>query len=97
MSKHTQGPWKLVEVNDETVKGAVHVYGGGAAITTDVWGPTLAESDANARLIAAAPDLLAACEEALRQLSAPDCPCIPDGAMVRGGLYNAILKARGGA
>ena len=46
---------------------------------------------------AAAPDLLAACEEALRQLSAPDCPCIPDGAMVRGGLYNAILKARGQA
>ena len=59
-AKHTPGPWTLVEVNTDTVKGAVHVYGGGAPITTDVWGPTLAESDANARLIAAAPALLSA-------------------------------------
>jgi hypothetical protein len=43
----------------------------------------------------AAPDLLAACKETLRQLNAPDCPAIPDGAMVRGRLVNAIEKAEG--
>lgn len=46
-------------------------------------------------LLAAAPELLEACKEALRQLNADDCPSIPDGAMVRGRLYSAIVNAEG--
>lgn len=53
------------------------------------------QADANARLIAAAPFLLAAHKETLRQLNAPDCPELPDGAMIRGRIMCAIAAAEG--
>ena len=46
-------------------------------------------------LLSTSPDLLEACKAALRQLDAPDCGHIPDGAVVRGRLYSAIEKAEG--
>lgn len=69
-ASHTPGPWIIKEYNN----GATGEYGlhgifrekedkGHAQhtpIIEKVWGRTLEESDANARLIAAAPDLLAA-------------------------------------
>lgn len=67
MSKHTHGPWHHLCVGD-----CFEVYGGGnvpwlreRVATTE---PLLAESAANARLIAAAPDLLAALRVCLDSL-----------------------------
>jgi hypothetical protein len=55
MSKHTPGPWRVVDVPGE----ASHVIG--ANNFTVVRGGYVSDMDtANARLIAAAPDLLAA-------------------------------------
>jgi len=70
MSKHTPGPWQT-----ETVDSVVRIHGGvfaGAARAVvevaDVWVPDGENGDAaqvaNARLIAAAPDLLEALKEA---------------------------------
>lgn len=90
--KHTPGPWHVLDHPNREY----FVYGpdGNLVANCDGWiNHTLADKQANARLIAAAPELLEACIEALRQLSAPDCPVIPDGAMVRGRLYAALKKA----
>lgn len=75
MAEHTPGPWKYKIVNDEFIlsnvdadsdaEGRMQDYGssileGGLVLEND------AENEANARLIAAAPDLLAALEGLLK-------------------------------
>lgn len=66
-SKHTRGPWRHTGAgiidnwpDDRRYVGGdiADVYG---ADRRDERGPTTAEANANARLISAAPDLLAAC------------------------------------
>jgi hypothetical protein len=64
---HTRGPWKLTQY------GAVVDDHGQTVVYTDN-GESCINGDANARLIAAAPDLLAACKGMLLQID----PC-PDG------------------
>ena len=65
MSKaHTPGPWRAVPQPGQTV--GVHTYTHCVMYGDDSIADTLAEADA--RLIAAAPDLLAACREALERL-----------------------------
>lgn len=56
---HTPGPW-------EHEKGSVSVFAkdGNKVCDTIWWNKTVPEAKANAALIAAAPDLLAACEHA---------------------------------
>ena len=72
---HTPGPWIIVEYEKRespAASGAHGIFREGAItpLVESVWGATLAESDANARLIAAAPDLLAACSYVLTGLLA---------------------------
>lgn len=102
MSEHTPGPW-------ETYAGHVYAPGeNGANIcsvsepraTSDVRytplrldSPDLAEAHANARLLASAPDLLAACCDALRYLEVEG----HGGWHMAGQLRAAIAKARGEA
>ena len=66
--KHTPGPWRVhgldLEMNGEIV---------GIAPAPD--GATLGEKAANAALIAAAPELLAACEWAAKSPHHPACMC----------------------
>ena len=102
MNKHTQGPWHvdfgLIASGSFNNTKRIAVLVDQKQQPIDFPEVDLGEFEeelANARLIAAAPELLEACIEALRQLSAPDCPVIPDGAMVRGRLYAAIKKAKG--
>ncbi len=71
---HTSGPWKIVKYTDSRVIDQRRIVGPNGWIVDDVWGSTLDESEANLRLIAAAPELLEALElllpvaQALREL-----------------------------
>lgn len=73
MSKHTPGPWALngpwhiqaeTPMNDPTGKRVV-------ALITPCRGASQAEREANAHLVAAAPDLMAALHTAADALSPP--------------------------
>ena len=79
---HTTGPWTT-----ESSK-SFYVLSNGEFVAN-------ASNEANARLISAAPDLLAALEHVLNIIKAPDCPQIPDAAFTRGKILNAIRKAKG--
>lgn len=90
MTTHTKGPWTIKE---STSSAMVSVYAGGFSVACT--GSAKAEDDnarANARLISAAPDLLAACEAVISEL---------DGDPHRYSLCNtvaaAIAKAKGEA
>jgi len=65
MSKHTPGPWKFTGGYAPAVKTQTghHICGGILGIPDQIGGYSLAECSANARLIAAAPDLLAALKD----------------------------------
>jgi hypothetical protein len=70
MTKHTPGPWVVHLTTYPDGDPSIHVGTPGALAVTPQyvaqvcsWGGPCAEQDANASLIAAAPDLLAACEE----------------------------------
>lgn len=56
--KHTKGEWELSKFHN-----GVHIYCGGKKIAS-IWNAlfSIREVEANAKLIAAAPDLLRACE-----------------------------------
>lgn len=79
MSKHTPGPWRIGHQTDYGVFNPSVIQTGEDVGIATVYGiplhvkldevendPKCAEGLANARLIAAAPDLLAACKEALQ-------------------------------
>ncbi len=94
MSAHTPGPW-VVQGRDQTeVMGPdfliVKVPFDAGSPVTDTEGLEAAQADA--RLIAAAPDLLSACELALRSLEG-----VPADFAVRacGEIRTAIAKANG--
>lgn len=83
---HTPGPWRAARWTDNECQ----VLAGGK---THVTGFAL---NADARLIAAAPELLAVIEEALGTLG-PDGYLLPCGANVTGKMRRAVAKARGEA
>lgn len=77
---HTRGPWAVARLDRRVVDPALHpnivaATGAFAIMATD---PPMSEDagfeHANARLIAAAPDLLDAADRALSQLSMNVCP-----------------------
>lgn len=73
MSKHTPGPWWLgrdpCHYDSLTSISGGSDSNGGIRSVAEVGGHDVDEAEANARLIAAAPDLLAACEAALVQVT----------------------------
>ena len=94
-SKHTPGPWNI---------GWGLVWNAARGITSRVSGEAWkwknkdgfeSESKANARLIAAAPDLLEACEDALASLDALAEEGIIEEGKEAGTLRAAIAKAKG--
>ena len=92
MTAHTPGPWKR---SSDTM-----IHGGGSACVARVQRGSLSpdESNANARLIAAAPDLLAALKAAQEALNRPMGPQMgPKGKDfgLRERLTDAIAKAEG--
>lgn len=99
--KHTPGPWMTGESMDRRIFGLgspEHVYAeGGARMVADCCRGDRESGEANARLIAAAPDLLAACEQAaeyLRPWADLDRPTGPVAHDLVSWLDAAIAKAR---
>lgn len=99
-AKHTPGPWRLggdgiygqsrLVGGDEVRQCVCHI--GAAGIYRNDRNAELLECDANARLIAAAPELLEACKAA-KKLLEPDL--IEPGRRVFWKLVAAIAKAEG--
>ena len=58
---HTPGPWRVTQERNATVPGHTNIGAGdyGSIASTSYRRPSLEENEANARLIAAAPELLA--------------------------------------
>jgi hypothetical protein len=92
--KHTQGPW--------TIGGELISKAGTAIEIASIWSkcdrrkdaPILKEADANARLIAAAPELLEMCKGALAALT-QNKTFPADIAAAKSFLKTAIDKAEG--
>jgi len=99
-TKHTPGPWWVGE--EDSFDGIAVMYRDGMVPVANVQtGYTDRNSEANARLIAAAPDLLAACVslssmEIFTESAADDDICIITVATVRK-IRAAIAKATGAA
>ncbi len=105
-AKHTPGPW----ITDKAYRGTEHVV---CANATDGRSFNLAslagaypEREANAHLIASAPDLLAACEATLEAYCRERAKLPPGGISqadaaaaiaIKRNARAAIAKARGGA
>ena len=68
MSKHTPGPWQAEQagMNGKIIEWFVRVDGDDIAIASAICDRAGNISEANARLIAAAPDLLEALEQTLQ-------------------------------
>ena len=99
-NEHTPGPWAARDLG----RGTVEVIGGGDLIArlwrTRVWllpseqGGDL-PAEANARLIAAAPELLEACQEALALISEFELEALDGRDEVPDLLRAAVAKAEG--
>jgi hypothetical protein len=99
---HTKGPWQLARadaercrVDIETVERGNDLPDQGNAIAVAYWGcPT---EKANARLLAAAPELLAACQAVERALAFTVVGVNPTRDRLYVQVRDAIEKATGGA
>lgn len=95
-AKHTPGPWIAAPLGVLSRDHTVSAYGGpllGRVRIADVFVGENLDVCANARLIAAAPDLLEAVSDMLRY-----CICPTEQAQaVFGKARTAIAKAKGGA
>ena len=98
MSKHTPGPWTAVknsaywEIDGPDDFGGVADTCASSAGEPD-FGRSMALGEANARLIAAAPDLLAACKAAEYAANHVDCISAMQHALPA--IRAAIAKAEG--
>jgi hypothetical protein len=97
MSKHTPKPWKrdgdavFVDVGSKPTNGYRRI----ANVCTDGFGEVDPECVANGDLIAAAPELLAACKLAIAALS-QNATFPADLRLIRMTCAEAIAKATGG-
>jgi hypothetical protein len=105
MSKHTPGPWSI---DGPTRMGGARIVAPYKPQCTYMVAEVLpdcpddAARDANARLIAAAPDLLAACKAAVATGMVPQLDSLPTNTKTAVGdaakmIYDAIAKAQWGA
>lgn len=95
MSAHTPGPWDY-NASDGTVRdrhdGVIAMMGGSVLRATAAWADVV---DRNGRVIAAAPDLLAALRLTLDAILAPEF--MPERADAITSARRAIAKAEGRA
>ena len=84
---HTPGPWSCDPSDHRRIRASNRWSGKGTVTMADVFGPDHEETEANARLIAASPCLLEACERLLDAIDAE----YPDGKV--GSKTDAAYKA----
>jgi len=94
MSKHTEGPWDYVSA-EHTAGWGVCVGDGNDLILRMVGRKPKAEKQANARLIAAAPDLLDALRELTIAAEAAGWDVDADNAPILKAARAALAKATG--
>ena len=96
---HTPGPWAIdyeLPPSSRSVIARVGCSGLGIPISGKTDGPhDVKEDEPNARLIAAAPDLLEACELARKSICGELDELDPENRIVLPALKAAIAKARG--
>jgi len=97
MGKHTEGPWRAGKERDGVVSIHGHLWAEFAEVVVKVNGRPNAEGRANALLIAAAPDLLAALQWALSEIYTEPCewPCEDQTDAHRAAIE--VVKKAGGA
>lgn len=88
MGKHTAGEWRLMHIGPSQMPN--RLVGDGAYGFIECQGRTQEEAEANAHLIASAPELLEACQFVLQEWNEPEA--VPE-ALDR--LRKAIAKAEG--
>lgn len=91
-TKHTPGPWLIY--NSINLTEMLIAKLGPGNLKTDI---AIVEGRENARLIAAAPELLEACEHAIERLRKLDEYRKTDSSASIGLIERAIAKATGGA
>ena len=101
MTKHTKGPWTATKHDQHWVRVNVTIKAGGNTWVAFMPDEDKEERMANARLMAAAPDLLEALENAVSELDyltvAPDSDYArPDDEIIKAA-EAAIAKAKGEA
>lgn len=97
MSKHTPGPWSFAPPADKSDPGGLAVEGKDGAFIADLWGDNQV---ADARLIAAAPEMLEALNEAVTNgewSEGEQCGDWCISMAVYETLRDAIIKAEGAA
>ena len=93
-TQHTTGPWNVTGLYVREQDGGL------VASINDLWHgqkTPKAEMDANARLIAAAPDLLALAYDFGQMLTGMDPYTVDDAAIMRDKIKAAIARAQGAA
>jgi hypothetical protein len=89
-TKHTPGPWQTHHSVDATGYPCFFIHGISSSQKRDT-----EVLDANAKLIAAAPALLAACKGAMAFVGGAKQGCACEGCVVRRELANVIAQAEG--
>ena len=95
-TQHTPGPWYVYSLSNGSVHvGTAHFWAGTHNVIADVM-PLRMEKEANARLIAAAPELLEACKSMLdwMEFTIPRLGTTPTGSIERKNWGGPISKAR---
>mgnify|MGYP000961965387 CR=1 FL=1 len=92
MSKHTPAPWSIDECTGHIIPSSG--VGGGIC---DPWGDSIEQMEANARLIAAAPELLEACKNIVAACELTDDAYYDAIDTAINIARAAIAKAEGGA
>lgn len=92
---HTPGPWRYTPDDGSYITDCTQPEWGQRIVAQMHGDPNKSEVAANAHLIAAAPDLLAACRIAHRMLGKTSQPKWPATADVWAVLRDAIAKAEG--
>lgn len=93
---HSPGPWKVEPYTDLTTRDGERIRAAdGLLILNEVWGNSLETCDANARLIAAAPELLALAKHILALETDPYLQGHPEWEAYLNEAQAAVWKAEG--